>query len=131
MACLSWTSTVTSHLDIATQVLLVRVGLQVIDVAYGLTHLARRDDLWMLHACAEACSSSSPRARCLLASGISMSERCCICTDWCSVLGTKRLPRVKFLRKCLVLLYRGRRDTRLIHFTAIAASRNVHRMIGR
>jgi hypothetical protein len=58
VACLSWTSTITSHLDIA-QVLLVRVGLEVIDVAYGLTHLARRDDLWMLYT-AEASASSNP-----------------------------------------------------------------------
>ena len=54
MTRLRRSSAVAPHLHVASDVFLASVRLEVVHVADRLTHLARRDDLGMLHAGAEA-----------------------------------------------------------------------------
>ena len=88
MACLRWTSTVTSHLDVATDAILVpRERLHSIHVTDRLSHLACWDDFRMLDAGAEASTSSIALNGRLLSRGIVVCECSCVGTNRCCALG--------------------------------------------
>ena len=88
MACLRWTSTVTSHLYVTSNILFIRERFEGAHVTDWLTHRACWDNFRMLHATAKAATSCIARHRSLLSAGIVVSEGSSIGTDWRCTLGT-------------------------------------------
>ena len=100
-------ATVTPHLNISCNVLLVCVWLEVIYVADSwLTHLIRNN--FGLQIAWVGCGACSRAHHCIMLSivtWIRVRECCSIGTNVSCVLWSQRLPRLEILRKsCLVLL---------------------------